>query len=164
MRHPAKPILPMLGAGGEKLTARFWAKIDRRGQNECWPWRGEKYSHGYGRFVTTKGDYRAHRVAWVIVNGVEPDPLNVVMHACDNRPCCNPAHLTVGSNHENILDCIAKGRFRIGGKKSVRATHCHAGHEFNAANTYVKSNGCRRCRACDRVRERAKRMAQKVQP
>lgn len=34
----------------------------------------------------------------------------VVMHKCDNRLCCNPNHLEVGTIADNNHDAIAKGR------------------------------------------------------
>lgn len=42
-------------------------------------------------------------------HGPIPDGL-VVMHACDNRICPNPAHLSIGTQEENMADCYAKQR------------------------------------------------------
>lgn len=35
---------------------------------------------------------------------------SVVRHTCDNGLCVNPDHLIVGTQKENIADCIARGR------------------------------------------------------
>ena len=46
----------------------------------------------------------------------------VVMHSCDNRLCCNPHHLSIGSSKENRQDCVAKNRqYRPMGEKNVQA-------------------------------------------
>jgi len=51
-------------------------------------------------------------MAWILANGAEvPDGLNV-LHKCDNRPCCNPVHLVLGTQQDNIDDMYAKGRNR----------------------------------------------------
>src|SRR5690606_8891899 len=43
--------------------------------------------------------------------GHPPTPL--VRHTCDNRACCNPAHLLVGTARDNIHDAMDRGRLRI---------------------------------------------------
>ena len=59
------------------------------------------------------GDGRgAHQVAWYLHTGVWPDKF--VLHTCDNRKCCNPAHLFLGTQKENREDCKAKGRVARG--------------------------------------------------
>lgn len=96
------------------VADRFWPKVDRSGDAECWPWKGGLYTTGYGRF-SSKGlahwsvHTGAHRVAWALVNdGVRPD--GCVCHTCDNPVCCNPGHLFLGSHRDNAMDRAAKGR------------------------------------------------------
>lgn len=93
----------------------FWAKVDRRGPNDCWPWLGAKMYFGYGavRRRDPRGFVGAHRVA-LMHSGVSVPAGKCVLHSCDNPPCCNPAHLRVGTQAENIADRGARGRTRVG--------------------------------------------------
>lgn len=92
---------------------RFWSRVDTSGgADACWTWRGALYSTGYGRFWVCRSGavtpILAHRLAFYLANHVDPG-LSFVCHACDNKPCCNPAHLQLGSNSDNIRDAITRG-------------------------------------------------------
>ena len=86
---------------------RFWSKVDKRGPDECWEWQGPTIPKGYGQMrVGSRTDWSrttklAHRIAFELVNGPIPDGLHV-MHLCNNKLCCNPAHLKLGTNQQNI--------------------------------------------------------------
>ncbi len=108
----------------EKTLERFWSKVERRGQDDCWLWRGtkrvpNKCGQVYGSFGFTESGksvtYRAHRFAWMVTNGRIP-PGMVVMHVCDVPLCCNQAHLRMGTQAENVADQYAKGRGTYGEK------------------------------------------------
>lgn len=93
----------------DKRTAAFWAKVDARGPDECWPWLGTKTkgrygTHDYGPLGTT-----AHRIAYMLKNGPLPNGLQA-LHSCDNPECMNPAHLFAGTQKDNLDDMRAKGR------------------------------------------------------
>lgn len=95
----------------ESRIANFWAKVEIRGSDECWPWVGARAHNGYGSFgVGDGGIATASRVAWVIATGEEvPDGL-WVLHECDNQPCCNARHLFLGDRAVNMADMVAKRR------------------------------------------------------
>jgi hypothetical protein len=91
-------------------AALFWRHVDMRRINECWPWTGARYTAGYGRIRRGSVQRAAHREAFEIAYG-NPVPRELmVCHLCDNPPCCNPAHLFVGSATDNNRDRMNKGR------------------------------------------------------
>lgn len=89
---------------------RFLAKFERRGDAECWPWNAARGDKGYGRFHLRGRLISACRAAVELDTGEEVAPDLVVMHACDNPPCVNPAHLRIGTHADNDGDKRRKGR------------------------------------------------------
>lgn len=92
------------------LAERFWAKVAKAGDDECWLWTAAKFATGYGGIGSgaSKTLY-AHRVSYEINCGPIPDG-KFVLHRCDVRACVNPAHLFVGESVDNVRDMLSKGR------------------------------------------------------
>jgi len=88
---------------------RFWKKVDKRGPNDCWNWTAVKHERGYGHMEIQNKNYKTHRLSWEFINGKIPDGL-CCLHKCDNTSCCNPAHLFLGTQRDNMRDMVQKGR------------------------------------------------------
>ena len=102
------------------LQERFWSKVDKSaGPDGCWPWTAGMFPSRYGVFRAPGLSQRAHRVAWVLVYGEIPKGA-CVLHRCDNPPCCNPAHLWIGSHQDNVADKVRKGRQAKGDRNGSR--------------------------------------------
>ena len=97
----------------------LWSKVDKKTENECWPWIGQITDKGYGRVRFKGGRYYAHRVIFWLENPneielaapkIDRDTKGFLLHKCDNPICCNPSHLVVGSQMDNIIDRDSKNR------------------------------------------------------
>jgi hypothetical protein len=102
-RRPIKVIPPL----SEEQRARFWLQVRRDCPSGCWEWQGHRAAGGYGQAKIGGCKYRAHRVAYWLWSGQQPA---LVMHSCDNPPCCNPRHLHEGDYVKNALDMVNKDR------------------------------------------------------
>lgn len=103
----------------ETLEDRLWRNVDTSGgPDACWPWTNKNTLRGYGRIGWMKKRYFAHRLAFLFSSGEDLRDVELVMHTCDNPPCCNPRHLRRGTALENMRDCISKGRHSHGEKHS----------------------------------------------
>lgn len=98
----------------------FNSAIDKSGgPDACWPWTRKRNDDGYGRFKCIATYPMAHRVAFRNFVGPVTDDIKVC-HSCDNPPCCNPAHLFLGTQADNVADRVKKGRSARGDKHGLR--------------------------------------------
>lgn len=106
----------------EAQKANFWAKVRKGSPDECWPWLGGQFYNGYGSVSFYDRSYTTHSIAFFLHTGIWPSGL-VIMHSCDNPPCCNPSHLSDGTTAENNRDCLDKGRGNRRGSKGEAHGH-----------------------------------------
>ena len=98
----------------------FWDRVDRSGgPDACWPWMGARTNKGYGVCSTylsgVKSTCSAHRMAAFLAEltydlRAGSYSKGLVLHSCDSPSCCNPKHLRIGTQQENVADATARGR------------------------------------------------------
>ena len=145
------------GVASATLERRFWAKVDRRGSEDCWNWTAATRAGGYGVIslgANGAGLIVAHRLSYEMHVGPIPDGL-VLDHLCRNRTCVNPAHLEPVTQRVNLQRAPETIPTR-NAQKSV----CHVGHSLtDPDNTYVvPKTGIRQCRACRRAVDRRRNL------
>jgi len=96
----------------EDSRERFLRKVIVPEGEGCWEWNAMKTKDGYGRFRVSKYMILSHRFSYCLHNGCELDSIKelVVRHSCNNTSCVNPAHLSTGTQADNIADMITAGR------------------------------------------------------
>ena len=124
---------------------RFWDKVEKT--DSCWIWKA--YSDPYGRFYYKNKTVKAHRFAYESLLGKIPEGLETD-HLCLNKKCVNPHHLEMVTKEENLR--------RNKGRKHKLQTYCINGHKFNEENTYIRPDGHRNCRVCDKLRQQSYRL------
>jgi len=112
------------------IEQRFWSKVNRHGPapahipdlGRCWIFTGKARLREYGSVAGRKNGkpwpQYAHRLAWELTHGPIPEGLSV-LHKCDVPLCCNPDHLFLGTQADNVHDAQRKGRLRPGGRKPL---------------------------------------------
>ncbi len=97
-------------------SSYFWSRVLRPSETSCWEWTGGKCGSGYG--VVTFGPrigriprlaIMTHRLSFILANG-EITRSVLVLHKCDNKLCCNPAHLYAGNHSQNMRDAMDRGQ------------------------------------------------------
>ncbi len=132
----------------DSIKRRFLSRVKKT--PTCWLWTGSLRGHTrngisywYGQMWVNGRQIGAHRVSYEVFKKVNPGKF-FVCHKCDNPQCVKPGHLFLGTNSDNILDAVKKGRNPNANKKK-----CKNGHLFKGRNLVFLSNGQRRCRACN---------------
>jgi len=92
---------------------KFWLRVNKLGDNDCWCWNTYISKSGYGQFkfcyLSKYYQFTASRVSYELKVGLIPDGL-LVCHKCDNPKCVNPKHLFLGTQKDNMDDKVNKNR------------------------------------------------------
>lgn len=148
---------PVIRPDRETYDRNWIARVRAKCQSNdkgCWHWPGTVTSKGYGQTPYDGVNVMIHRHMYKLVHKVELATETFVCHTCDNRRCCNPDHLWLGSTADNIRDMMDKGRNFF-----QNQTHCKRGHPFTPENTYVRNGQpkygygpSRVCLTCQKMR------------
>lgn len=118
---------------------RFWEKVEKRGPDECWYWKGADRKAAYGQLRVDGKAVLATHLALLLDGRPRPAGLNA-LHSCDTPGCVNPAHLRWGTQKENSKDCFDRGRACIDGLAK--------GHAITqAAREKRQKRSCEQCGA-----------------
>lgn len=136
-------------SAGMPTTAKLRETLKRIQFPEgCWIWIGSKNAKGYG----TTGSWGngegtlAHRRVFEMFSGSKIREGATLDHLCHNKECVNPSHLEVVSRAENTR------------RHYALQMACKNGHAFTPENTYYRQRGGRDCRACNRERQRLRKL------
>lgn len=92
-------------------------------KEKCWPWKGATYKGNggelRGRFNYLGEVQYAHRVVYQVYYGLTIEPGKVIRHKCDNSLCCNPFHLEIGTQKDNVNDRTLRERIGMKHKNLV---------------------------------------------
>lgn len=70
-------------------------------------------STGYAHFTHNGKLIRAHSYMYELYKGPIPKG-SIIRHSCDNRLCCNPDHLLIGTYKDNSRDAADRNRMSYG--------------------------------------------------
>ncbi|MFG1784627.1 HNH endonuclease signature motif containing protein [Rhodococcus oryzae] len=134
---------------------RFAAKLTPTADGHLL-WTGSQNGNGYGQIWLGDGMVLAHRVAWVLAHGRDPNAGLDLDHTCRQRNCVNPDCLAEISHAENVL--IGTGPSALNAAKLL----CDRGHLLAGDNLLVLPRGDRVCIKCDEFRNRRTRARRKL--
>jgi hypothetical protein len=138
-----------------RLPKRILDSLTIIREDSCWLWTTSKKHNSYGNAWFEGKQWRAHRLIYTLIIGDIPEDMVLdhyrmnpgARNATCSKSCCNPEHLEVVTQKENVQ----RGRLREL-RKGIIKTHCPKEHPYNKENTYLSPSGGKECRECRRLR------------
>jgi hypothetical protein len=97
---------------------KFWDRVNKGKENECWNWAGSTTNSGYGQLWIDGIHITAHILSWKITRKHNVPEGKCILHLCHNRLCCNPHHLYCGTYLDNAIDRVNNNsKFSLGTPK-----------------------------------------------
>lgn len=132
---------------GKTPEQRFWDKVDRKGDNECWNWLGCGNTRDKcGKFWYVGKMITAPAFSLIISGAGDPSG-RLACHTCNNPNCVNPKHLYFGTHSTNAGDASRDGLLRkkltsahvleIRERFSGGASQCALAREFGCSQQAV---------------------------
>lgn len=135
----------------DKLLSNYVVSV-----NGCWLWTKSTTHLGYGRMWWGNRVYGVHRLSAHLWLGLDLGNKKIfACHKCDSPQCFNPNHLFIGTQKDNMADCLTKGR---GFKGAPKREVCKEGHQMDDSKSRVK-HGCRVCSNANQRKYRNERKA-----
>lgn len=137
----------------DPTTRRFLTRV-RKDQDGCWIWTGGTKTGGRGEFWYQRKNVLAYRFAYEWFRAPIPTGM-VIDHLCKRPACVNPDHLEAVTQSVNVLRGDLADANRV---RKATISQCPHGHEYIPENSFSWSDGRRRCRVCEIVKnEKRKR-------
>ena len=129
-------------SGSIALTKEQLLSFNKVTSTGCIEWPRSIGNNGYGRLRANGKLWLAHRYTWTLLVGEIPANTHV-LHKCDNPKCININHLFLGTDLDNTLDKIAKGRYK---NQFSHQVLCSKGHNNWKYRHNRKHRYCLTCR------------------